>query len=408
MNHLDPYTLAFITSLIGLYLAVNMVGIRMAGTRHRAVLLWAGSGVLLAVGYQLSRFVMSPEVGPLDPQTAVALANFFIVGSHGLLLLGFQDYFNRRPWFLWVALLVFFLLVAGLFWSPMQASAALRVTVLTVTEGVIFGASIHLLWQSPRAHLTRYSRALAVVIFAQLGLLVARCAMLWIDHFKGGGDGSAALLTPLIFSSMVFYMLLSLMLALLLFRQKEAQLQSLALLDPLTGLRNRRLLHRAMEQQTRRTQSEGEPFCVLVLDLDHFKQINDQHGHAAGDEVLIASADRLKTLVRRKDALFRTGGEEFLLLMPNTSRAAGLDLAERIRAVFSQGAVIGALADYPVTVSIGLAAAGPGEELDAATILKRADQLMYKAKKLGRNRVESDDSPRSDDGRAEPLPGSMP
>jgi two-component system cell cycle response regulator len=168
---------------------------------------------------------------------------------------------------------------------------------------------------------------------------------------------------------------------------------SLALTDSLTGLYNRRYAMRHMEGLMDRVKTSGKALSVLVCDLDHFKNVNDTYGHAAGDEVLKQFAQRATASMRNFDMVARTGGEEFVCLLPDTDGQAALKVAERLCARIAdvpmkvEGAPNG---EITVTVSIGLAATSKvmsGEEL-----LKIADAALYRAKQSGRNRVIADPS----------------
>lgn len=165
----------------------------------------------------------------------------------------------------------------------------------------------------------------------------------------------------------------------------------LAITDPLTGLYNRRHMDNQMEIQLTNAGARGWPLCVLTLDVDFFKPINDTHGHDVGDRVLQELARRLREQVRTIDLCCRIGGEEFLVILPSTELQVGFTVAERLRRTiaskpFDVGAKSGPLA---ITVSIGVAdfqAIGDTPE----SILKRADEALYKAKRSGRNRVISE------------------
>lgn len=154
--------------------------------------------------------------------------------------------------------------------------------------------------------------------------------------------------------------------------------------DDLTGVYNRRHLVAAMEAESARSQRSGQPYALLVLDIDHFKHINDCHGHSGGDAVLVAFAQVVQQQLRSIDQFGRYGGEEFLVLLPDTGMDAARAVAERVRAAV-------AVAEWPqlaqpLTVSIGVAVAVPGESHDA--VFLRADHAVYRAKDNGRNRVE--------------------
>ncbi|WP_404300935.1 GGDEF domain-containing protein [Alicycliphilus denitrificans] len=165
-----------------------------------------------------------------------------------------------------------------------------------------------------------------------------------------------------------------------------AQIRELATRDELTGLPNRRYMLEMLRLEQLRVQRNPQPLLLALLDLDHFKTINDTHGHAAGDVALQAFARMVRACVRSSDILARWGGEEFLLLMSNTQAADGMRLMERVRATVAATPVV--LPDgtaLHLTVSTGLAQLAPHEGSEA--LLHRADTALYQAKHQGRNRV---------------------
>jgi diguanylate cyclase (GGDEF)-like protein len=158
--------------------------------------------------------------------------------------------------------------------------------------------------------------------------------------------------------------------------------QRLAMTDGLTGLANRRYAEQTMRREVARSQRYGSHTALAIVDVDYFKRINDSHGHATGDEILISVARTVSAAVRESDFAARWGGEEFLLLMPNTDLAGGAACCERIRTAVATKVSCGG---KPVTVSIGLAVHQVGEQVDAT--LARADIKLYEAKHGGRNRL---------------------
>lgn len=163
------------------------------------------------------------------------------------------------------------------------------------------------------------------------------------------------------------------------------QNQVLATRDDLTGLVNRRLMCELLEKEQQRAARHGTGFCVAVLDLDHFKRVNDTHGHAAGDAVLKAVALEGARALRGTDTLGRWGGEEFVLLMPGTSLQAASEVTERLRRALEHLLVPAGDSVVMLTVSAGVAEYRPGEA--GATVVERADRALYQAKGQGRNRV---------------------
>jgi diguanylate cyclase (GGDEF)-like protein len=160
----------------------------------------------------------------------------------------------------------------------------------------------------------------------------------------------------------------------------------LALSDALTGLPNRRALEAALAREIARARREGAPLSVVALDVDHFKRVNDAHGHAAGDAVLAAVAARAAGALRAGDLLARVGGEEFLALLPGAALAAAAEAAERVRARLAEAPVVAGALSLAVTVSLGCAALEDGDAGGAA-LVARADARLYAAKRGGRNRV---------------------
>jgi len=216
--------------------------------------------------------------------------------------------------------------------------------------------------QAVTIHQRESERSTAMLKFMQFGLLVTVLLTLALEAF-------------LIFRPMIRRVMLS----------TEA-LRRLATIDPLTELANRRGFLEKFETERYRARRYGRNLSILMLDADHFKRVNDNYGHDAGDEVLRIIATRIRTMLRGTDVAGRLGGEEFAVLMPETDLAGAAVLAERIRAEIAANPVRFADHLIPVTVSIGVTAV-PVEENGLEAALRTADGLMYQAKHLGRNRI---------------------
>lgn len=154
--------------------------------------------------------------------------------------------------------------------------------------------------------------------------------------------------------------------------------------DSLTGQPNRRALDALLQQQCALARSQGRPFSVLLLDIDHFKLVNDTHGHGVGDATLRAFAERVREHLRHGDACARYGGEEFVVVLPGTALMAAVEVAERLRQGVS-GRLLVAAPAIRATVSIGAAQFEEGESLER--LMERADRAVYAAKRGGRNQV---------------------
>lgn len=177
----------------------------------------------------------------------------------------------------------------------------------------------------------------------------------------------------------------------LIYRLHQAMERSAreAATDPLTGVSNRRRFLEIGQRLIQLSQRSGEPVSLLFFDVDHFKKVNDAHGHAFGDQVLRELAGLAGRLVRRTDVLARFGGEEFVILLPGADTAAARELAERLREqVAALSLRTGAGEALGVTVSVGVATLAADDRPSLRDLLERADAGLYRAKGAGRNRVE--------------------
>ena len=158
--------------------------------------------------------------------------------------------------------------------------------------------------------------------------------------------------------------------------------------DPLTGVWNRRAIIEMLGNELARSIRDGPPVAVAIADLDHFKRINDTHGHMVGDAALCEAVSRMRTLLRPYDAIGRYGGEEFLIVLPGCTSHYAFKLAERLRIGIGQEPVNIPAGDIEVTSSLGVAASDDIAVLDATALIRAADIALYRAKAEGRNRVE--------------------
>jgi diguanylate cyclase (GGDEF)-like protein len=169
------------------------------------------------------------------------------------------------------------------------------------------------------------------------------------------------------------------------------ELEKLATTDPLTGVYNRRQLFKIGEQELQRSQRHNRPLSILMLDIDHFKKINDLYGHSVGDQALIFLTETIIKSLRTSDFFGRFGGEEFVVILPETTLTEALDIAERLRRHIAEISFLSSGQFISLTVSIGVA----NFETSSANfdyLLHKADQALYEAKHQGRNRVVTIDN----------------
>lgn len=170
-------------------------------------------------------------------------------------------------------------------------------------------------------------------------------------------------------------------------KESNSELEQVALTDLLTGLPNRRAMHEALRTEVNRAERTGSGLAIAMMDVDHFKAINDEHGHGAGDAALQFLAGRLLETLRDYDQCGRWGGEELLILLPGLDEPQALQAADRLRSSVAEAPFDWQGKSIPLTISIGVAVREPDETVD--DLLVRSDRALYAAKESGRNTVRA-------------------
>lgn len=308
-----------------------------------------------------------------------------LVGANTLLVLGTMTYYmgtraflgHRHTWRIWGSALV---LCVGVFtWlSYAWPSYEARLAFFTLVMASIYAAQLRFLLRYGGSNFP--VRLVELVLVLHLATLVMRLGSILAGHT------GANLMEPSIYQNLYIgaYALTVLMLsigALLMATDRvRTELEHLATHDSLTRALNRRALLQRCEEELERAHRYGSGPALMMLDLDHFKAVNDSCGHQHGDAVLVHFVDRTLAVLRTPDRMGRYGGEEFMVLLPGTDATAALNVARRIHATLAVG--------HPLDcrVSIGLTQwSGPGDKLDA--MLTRADEALYRAKEQGRNQT---------------------
>ncbi|MEO6013662.1 MAG: GGDEF domain-containing protein [Devosia sp.] len=319
-----------------------------------------------------------------DDFVSIAFGNAARLSSLGCLWYGIRRFQGRKlPWGLvtligsaWIGLC----LIPGF-----AENLALRIMVVSLGNAVLCALAVHELWRDRDDGLR--SRLPTLLVFASCGLLMtARAALAQVAPFPVG----AAPLDPVWLAVFAWLALGHIMFASIFFlamtmERREAQQRSFAMSDPLTGLLNRRAFGDFAQRMARRRAGLRESMSLLVLDLDHFKEVNDRFGHDAGDKILKVFAEVAEDTMRPSDQLFRMGGEEFCFVLPNTTIADAIAVAERVRQAFEFAHIETINGPAGTTVSIGIAATQFAVDLDV--LVAAADAAVYEAKARGRNRV---------------------
>jgi diguanylate cyclase (GGDEF)-like protein len=336
---------------------------------------WAGAG-LLAFS---STFLFGGR-GVLPDLLSVVGANLFLLAGVALFQLGLQRFFGLPlSWRLWA--LVLLLLAPALAWFTLASpDFNARVVLVNAVWATLQLSMAWLVWRrGPEVFSTRYT---VVVLLLHAGVIVLRFLTALLPLPDEGLLEPTRVQTVYIAANAMLILAFGLGLILMAGDRLRENFEHSASHDSLTNALNRRSLIEACERELERCRRHGHRMALLMLDLDHFKTINDTYGHMTGDQVLISFVARVRDQLRRPDQLGRFGGEEFILLLPDTPPESALVVAERIRT-----AVARASDGLPaITVSIGVTSNRP-DEADIDELLARADRALYMAKTGGRNRI---------------------
>ncbi len=248
--------------------------------------------------------------------------------------------------------------------APLLIAAIVASTLLQGFNGV--------LWAYPMMFICFFALPRRLALVLSVALIVSVCVATYVIL----GVGVSARI-----SASLAFVLLMINVVLGVLGDLQRALLTQAITDHLTGCYNRRHLQALLDRMSPASDVTSAGPVLLAIDIDHFKSINDRHGHDVGDEVLVRLVQVLATRQRLGDLLFRTGGEEFVLLLPRTTEAAAMQVAEALRELVAGS---GILPGESVTISVGISA---GVSRDVKAWLKSADKALYQAKHDGRNRV---------------------
>lgn len=321
------------------------------------------------------------------------VANFVMLSGSYLLVRGTYRHVGQTipRWPLYLLWLV--ALPAMLWTSSISPSYEQRLFVLSGIMGSYF---VSMLWVLLRKGKRSFATSYTAVVLTALSIVMALRMATATSVPAGSGLFDATFFQSLYILSLSFGLLmLSIGFILLASEQLRQELENIITHDLLTGALARRALLAQGQTELARAQRSGHPTSVLMLDLDHFKLVNDNHGHLVGDAVLRDFAQRCMSHLRPSDLFCRWGGEEFVVLLPETASPAAQSIAERLRQSQTADATL-----PTCTVSIGLASLTPQEEQSLDTLISRADAALYQAKARGRNRVEI----ATPEGHAPPAP----
>jgi diguanylate cyclase (GGDEF)-like protein len=369
-------------------IALWLISIKNKRLQGMRLLAWAYSAAFIAI-------VIGAVGVPRSHWFLYAIVPELLLVSFTLLHYCFLSFVRRkprRPWG-WMALLVFGF--AGFSYYGMDVQRYLdRSVFIAALLAFQTGLSAYVLLRYPDRGIRMPARTMAVVYLAFSLRSVGRCV--WILHYHTMPESMPGWWQPI--SGVAAYLVLNAFTPLgylwIATTRLQDELESLSSTDPLTGALNRRAFDEKGHAEVERSQRYDLPMSVVAIDIDRFKQLNDSRGHAGGDRVLVMLADTMRSLLRSTDHLGRLGGDEFILLLPETGMTGARELAERLRervdatGVEFRGEHIKVHASFGVATMEAALLTNPDANA-WETLLQRADAALYCAKEGGRNRVES-------------------
>ncbi|GAB3185008.1 GGDEF domain-containing protein [Hydrogenophaga aquatica] len=383
MPHLDPRTIVFLTGAMGALMAVVLYSLHLG---HRSSIRglkdWAAAPLVIFI----STLLLGAR-GIAPDWLTIVVANLMLF-SGGLLMLAGSHRFFDRPlprWLMPATLLA--ISVPLVWWGLMAPDYNSRLVLISACMAALHASHFRLVWRHDRRSFA--ARFLMVVLGATILIMVVRAITALVAPVGNDLFTPSALQSFYIGGYSFSLLMLTISFVLMASERLRQQLHHLISHDTLTGALSRRAIFDQGLIELERCRRTHRPITVMMLDLDHFKLINDRYGHMTGDRVLRDFALRVRDELRKIDLLGRFGGEEFLVILPETDQAQALNVAERILASKS------AEADLPrCTVSIGIATRN-GAKLEQAALpmleelISQADAALYRAKAAGRHRAEA-------------------
>ena len=380
-----PLDIATMLWMITAHSVVMALALAIVGWgQRRDGVAWWGAGLLLhALAYALYL-----QRGRIHDAWSIGLANVLLASTFVALLAAINQFTKRPVRSLEMALPVLAMALATSIWIDNYVA---RATTTSLCLALQIGLLLRALQWPAQPIGGRGVRLLRLALWGEMLALLGRVASgLWgLMHPSGlmHNDSGQALTFLFVF---ITVLLASLGFVVMTKDRLDASNRRLATTDALTGVANRRSIIFALDRDAARAKRVGEPLAVMVLDIDHFKRVNDEHGHLGGDQVLRHVVNVLCDRVRAQDMVGRYGGEEFLILLPDTDLAGALVLAEQLRQSVQDSVCHWQGQALSVTISIGVFAGllEPHDRWDM--LIDAADRAMYRAKQNGRNRVEAE------------------
>jgi diguanylate cyclase (GGDEF)-like protein len=356
--------------------------------KFAAAKFWAAASLIAALGAGITMLR-----GTMDPRFPLIVGGGFLVFACGLAAMGVRRFYEVDIQWRAACGIAAASCIGLYVFLVVDDEMPMRMVAYSLGQSISIGMTLPLLLRrregpdNPGARLAGYVGVLIIAVHVVRSI--------WALPIIGGGmtvtdfNGvQAALILAQVFLGMAWnfgFMLMAM-------DRLRNEVADLALVDDLTGVANRRHLVQRLSEECARSERSGEPFALLVIDLDGFKSINDTHGHAAGDACLQHFTLMAQTRLRPGDLLARTGGDEFCIVLPSSSLREGVMIARRVLEVCRQDAEGCTGADIPIAVSIGVAQWTETIGRFPESLIAAADEALYAAKKEGKNRYAAHDA----------------
>ena len=369
---LDTRTTALLVAF-AFFIQANAIGAQAFLIRE-----YEGVGTALLGNLSLALgFLLTTLRGFLPDFVTIVIANFFLLHGVNLFYIAISRFTGQKYSKRGITILLISILVITIYFRYVTDDLAIRIIGVSLCVGISVMMLSHKLWM---ARNTPYSFAtwLTLIPFVVYGLfLFARAVFTFFSPpSEMFSNDPVQTLTYLLLFFISFLWTLGFIL--MVSQRLHSDLTELATTDSLTRIPNRRATQDFFEKELSRAQRNNSEFSILLIDLDNFKQINDKHGHAMGDNALIKTAQIFQSAIRKQDIVGRWGGEEFLIILPGTTEQNAQILAERLRSEIANAEFKNSTLTVIVTVSIGIAFSNHTDSMDV--ILKKADDALYVAK----------------------------
>lgn len=377
MSLIDPRTAILLIGTMSALMSLVLYALRRSYPPSiKGLGEWSAALLVIFVGG-----LLAASHGKLPEFFTTAAPNFLLCAGVYLLYFGSQRFYDEapRPW-RWMTLITVVLL-ATMWFTWVEPHYVIRLRLVTVLLALLFAVHAVLVLKQGRPS---FARALAILVLTVVtGIQIFRVVTTFTLPTGNNVLDTSPQHAFFIASFSASILLFSISAVLLASDRLHTELEHLATRDSLTNALTRRYMDEACAKELERSRRSGHTMAMVMLDLDHFKTVNDSYGHQAGDRVLIQFVTKASALLRKADSLGRFGGEEFLLLLPETTLDEAVVVTERIRESCTHSDQ-----EPSCTVSIGITTNHKDSDT-MNTLLARADAALYRAKSGGRNRVET-------------------